>query len=125
MEVLVSLHKIQKGADFWLGICAGKSSVAQYLVDQEGFTRLYIREESHGALLHERNMKVPVMSPDRYTFQDAASLTDFVTRNWQQRWVTIDVQSQKTVEELLKRPSFLLVGVDAPVNVRWARLKAM
>lgn len=50
------------------------------------------------------------------------SLLDFVTRHWQQRWVTTDVWNEAILENLLRRPSFILVSVDAPVSLRWKRL---
>ena len=57
------------------------------------------------------------------TFDDAGSLLEYVTKHWQQRWVTTDVWNEGILEDFRKRPSFLLVSVDAPVSLRWKRVK--
>ncbi|KAL1629601.1 Deoxycytidine monophosphate (dCMP) deaminase [Diplodia seriata] len=55
---------------------------------------------------------------------DVQSLIDFVTKKWQDRWVTTDIWDEDVVDALLRRPFFLLVSVDAPVTLRWERFKA-
>ena len=61
-------------------------------------------------------------SEDR-CFETVEELLKFVTKRWQQRWVTIDVWDEIILESLLRRPFFLLVSVDAPVSLRWQRFK--
>ena len=56
-------------------------------------------------------------------FASVESLLDFVTKQWQQRWVTTDMWNEDILESLLRRPSFILVSVDAPISLRWKRLK--
>jgi len=58
------------------------------------------------------------------TFVNIQSLIDFVTRRWQERWVTTDIEDEVSLDSLLRRPFFILVGVDAPVSVRWRRFEA-
>lgn len=57
------------------------------------------------------------------SFANVESLLDFVTKNWKRRWVTTDIWNEEVLENLLRRPSFILVSVDAPVSVRWKRFR--
>ena len=101
----------------YLGICAGKNSVANYLTQNLGFVRLHLTQEPSPPLEDEQHD-----AGEEY-FACVQSLLLFVTRHWQQRWVTTDVWSESILENLLKRPSFILVSIDAPVGLRWKRLK--
>jgi dCMP deaminase len=92
------------------GICSGKRTCAQYLVDHHGFTRLYLQKSSD-------------QSADEHTFQTVGDLIDFVTTRWMQRWVTTDVHSEGVLDDLERRPFFILISVDAPVSVRWKRFQ--
>lgn len=74
--------------------------------------------------------RVPVLnrapretSTDDETFLTVQALVDFVTKRWQQRWVTTDVWDEAVLEMLSRRPFFILVSVDAPVSIRWSRFK--
>lgn len=60
---------------------------------------------------------------DDKTFLTVEALIDFVTKSWQQRWVTTDVWDEGVLETLSRRPFFILVSVDAPVSIRWRRFK--
>jgi dCMP deaminase len=97
------------------GICAGKRTVAQYLVDHHGFTNIYLQNSTT-----DKRSAVP---KDAHVFQDVDSLVDFVTTRWQQRWVTTDVHSEAVLDIIERRPFFILISVDAPVSVRWQRFK--
>ena len=59
-----------------------------------------------------------------YHFPDVETLIDSITKKWDQRWVTIDIWDEEVFEALSRRPFFLLVSVDAPLGLRWRRLKA-
>jgi dCMP deaminase len=59
-----------------------------------------------------------------YAFSTTDDLLDFVTRQWRERWVTTDIHSEAILDQLLRRPFFILVSVDAPVHVRWQRFHA-
>ncbi len=100
-----------------LGICAGKNSVADYLTENLGFVRLHLAQEVPSPLQAEQH------NADEKSFASVQSLLDFITKQWQQRWVTTDVWNEIVLENLLRRPSFILVSVDAPVSLRWKRLK--
>lgn len=97
-------------------ICAGKNTVAQYLVECHAFTRVSIRPAEAGAETD------PASSPT--VFASAEALLDFVTTRWRERWVTTDVASEAVLEVLCRRPFFLLISVDAPLAVRWRRAQA-
>lgn len=58
---------------------------------------------------------------EQHVFADIDALLDFVTLRWKERWVTTDIWDDKVVDDLLRRPFFLLISVDAPVSVRWKR----
>ena len=104
------------------GICAGKNSVAEYLVKHHGFTRLYMKPPSP-SLEREDSTEFGTDSLNTLVFENALSLLEHVTKQWQQRWVTTNVWNESVLDVFLRRPSFLLVSVDAPVSLRWIRLK--
>lgn len=54
-------------------------------------------------------------------FADVDSLLDFMTKRWNERWVTTDIWDNHVLDRLLQRPFFLLVSVDAPLGLRWKR----
>lgn len=101
----------------YIGICAGKNSVADYLTETHGFVRLHLAQKPSPLL------EVKKHNAKENSFTSVESLLDFVTKQWQQRWVTTDVWNENILENLLRRPSFILVSVDAPVSLRWKRLK--
>ena len=114
------------------GICAGKHSVADYLVEQLGFSKLYLARTSPTPLVEKSasQARVPVLDRapretdiDDETFPTVQDLVDFVTKRWQQRWVITDVWDEDVLELLSRRPFFSLVSVDAPVSIRWRRFK--
>ncbi|KAK4695083.1 hypothetical protein P7C71_g2597, partial [Lecanoromycetidae sp. Uapishka_2] len=98
-------------------ICAGKNSVAEYLTDNLGFMRLHLNhlpsvEDSKSKQI---NSAYPAHGQASRSFEDVESLLDFVTKQWKQRWVTTDVWNEDILENLHRRPSFILVSVDAPI----------
>lgn len=110
------------------GLCAGKHEVVNYLVQEHNFKVLRlecpVREPSSNlpAPIHE------VLSIDKHervakTFTSARDLISYVTKRWRDRFVTTDVQNERVLEVLLRRPFFILVSVDAPISVRWKRYK--
>lgn len=112
------------------GICAGKSSIASYLVEAHSFTRVRLARGAAATPEVEKSASsahVPCSEPDpvdqQHTFPDVDALLDFVTLRWRERWVTSDIWDDRVVDALLRRPFFLLVSVDAPVSVRWQRFR--
>ncbi|KAK3325833.1 cytidine deaminase-like protein [Apodospora peruviana] len=127
-------------------ICAGKSTVAQYLVDHHGFTQLYVSDQrlpsqkttTNGADTQKEQDSVETQStsiaaeqannrgllPQRrkqHVFATADELLEFVTQRWRERWVTDDIFSEAVLDMYARRPFFLLISVDAPLTVRWRR----
>lgn len=91
------------------GICSGKRTVAQYLVEHHGFTRIYL------------DPTATTTTPE--TFLSVDALVEFVTTRWQQRWVTTDIHNEAVLDILVRRPFFILISVDAPVSMRWKRFQ--
>ncbi|KAI0095450.1 cytidine deaminase-like protein [Daldinia grandis] len=118
--------------------CAGKSTVAQYLIEHHGFKKLHLKlsapkNEAHPGtsdsdadlIVSDASKKgLPLsrkqISPS-YTFSTTTALLDFVTKHWRSRWVTTDVHNETVLETLSRRPFFILISVDAPLIVRWQR----
>ncbi|KAF2445429.1 hypothetical protein P171DRAFT_358518, partial [Karstenula rhodostoma CBS 690.94] len=111
------------------GICAGKSSIASYLVEEHRFKRIRLARTAAIPPVDKSapNSHVPPAEPSpidaQYTFSNVDSLLEFVTLRWRENWVTTDIWDDNVVDALLRRPFFLLVSVDAPVSVRWQRFK--
>ncbi|KAL8306187.1 hypothetical protein RB601_009044 [Gaeumannomyces tritici] len=109
-------------------ICAGRSTVAQYLVSHHGFKRLEIRkpaqegQDGPSAANGSGDQKAAAKTTGQpLSFSDADELLDFVTKRWRERWVTV-VTTVAVLDLLARRPFFLLISVDAPVTTRWKRL---
>ena len=113
-----------------IGICAGKSAVADYLVKEHFFKRLYLERTAPTPSVEKSASNASIPSEKSTTdlevpsFEHAEALLDFVTKKWRQRWVTTDIWDESVLDILQRRPFFLLISVDAPVSVRWERFKA-
>ncbi|EDK40888.2 hypothetical protein PGUG_04986 [Meyerozyma guilliermondii ATCC 6260] len=109
-------------------VCAGKTEVARYLTFQ-GFERIALLEPS----LEEKgnlNGNYDVGNDDgdeslqpKNVFSNIGQLVDFVTENYRDNYVLCDVERLDVLEALQKRPFFLHVSIDAPVQRRHSRLK--
>lgn len=69
---------------------------------------------------------LPAFPPRRSyptTFASPEELLNYVTRNWRNNFVTVDLATSPLVSLFAKRPFFLLVGVDAPLLQRYHRLQ--
>ncbi|KAK8089679.1 hypothetical protein PG997_004640 [Apiospora hydei] len=125
--------------------CAGKSTVAQYLVEHHGFQRLHLSvpRVSNGTAPASEPAEESVSSdslqndgfanqlavrgkasPPAHSFTSATDLLDFVTKYWRSRWVTTDIHDEAVLDVLSRRPFFILVSVDAPIVIRWRRYQA-
>ncbi|KAI1745178.1 cytidine deaminase-like protein [Xylaria scruposa] len=127
--------------------CAGKRTVAQYLVEHHGFKKLHIENQKLGQTQNGASQSVAndiqttaegngvttrepairfkngIPRPE-HTFASEGDLLDFVTKHWRSRWVTTDIHSEAVLDALSRRPFFILISVDAPVTVRWRRHQA-
>ncbi|KIK07201.1 hypothetical protein K443DRAFT_87498 [Laccaria amethystina LaAM-08-1] len=57
-------------------------------------------------------------------FPSPHSLLDYVTRNWQENFVTSDLDTRELVDLFVRRPFFLLLSIDAPLYERFLRSKS-
>ncbi|KAK2747615.1 Deoxycytidine monophosphate (dCMP) deaminase [Onygenales sp. PD_40] len=106
------------------GICSGKHSVAEYLIQNYGFQQLQLIHRPYRLLGEHEPPPFPTDQTPKngsHAFQTVDELLDFVTKRWRDRWITTDIWDDETLERLLLRPFFLLVSVDAPVSLRWHR----
>ena len=139
-EMFIGLCGGQYQKNFWrrpesnphLGICAGKHSVAKYLVEHRGFYELHLARTSSTPLVEKSASEARLFKPgledhekqlDGVSFSSVNLLLEHVTKQWHRRWVTTDIWDEEILESLLRRPFFLLVSVDAPITLRWERFK--
>lgn len=129
------------------GLCSGKNTIAQYLVEHLGFQRLYLHNQSSSTILSNPEKKessgTTTTSPNvadtttisasiSYSpqsscslhFDTADELIAFVTKNWQTRYVITHIASFELLDQLSQRPFFLLIKVDAPLMKRYERYLA-
>ena len=109
-----------------LGLCAGKQSIANYLIKTHGFRQLEVTVS--GRSQPDEDTITPDTAPPRpssptaeQTFATVDELIDFVLPRWQENWVTTSILDNVAIEKLMIRPFFLLISVDAPIILRWRR----
>lgn len=116
-----------------IGICAGKHTVANYLVEHHAFSKLHLARTTATPFIEKSSLKLHVPDNDCQSsrsacngssFHTVEALVEFVTQEWHQRWVIADIWDEKLLETLSRRPFFLLVSIDAPVSLRWRRFNA-
>lgn len=117
----------------FLGICAGKQSIANYLIKSHGFNQLEVavsgRPQVDENIITSDSAPAPVptlaprpSSPTvAHTFATVDELIDFVLPRWQESWVTTSILDNVAIEKLMIRPFFLLINVEAPTILRWRR----
>ncbi|ROV96413.1 hypothetical protein VSDG_05411 [Cytospora chrysosperma] len=113
------------------GICSGKSTVAQYLIDYHGFKHVSVeaghtptsQEQTSSSEGDTRNPNTHHKRPSSsaLVFSTSGELLDYVTQRWRERWVMTNILSKTALEDFSRRPFFLLISVDAPLLVRWKR----
>ena len=114
------------------GICSGKHSVANFLLEKYGFQKLEIMRDvetpkveksADGVKLNGYISKLVNGDSHRAPFPNVEALLEFVTARWREHFVTTDIWDDTILDALIKRPFFLLISVDAPVSMRWTRFK--
>ncbi|XHG06383.1 hypothetical protein AWENTII_009581 [Aspergillus wentii] len=113
------------------GICSGKHAIAEFLIQQQGFQLLELSNKSYPQIANDSDDDLRLQASEirkrgiahspEFVFENVELLVDFVTKRWQECWVTTDIWDGATLDRLLQRPFFLLVSVDAPVSLRWKR----
>ncbi|CAG8463739.1 6192_t:CDS:2 [Ambispora leptoticha] len=88
-------------------LCAGKHSVAKWLVSK-GFVYLGLNQREHAGL-------------ETLLFDKDEDILNHVTEHWLQNFVTCDIESMRTLEIFNKRPFFMLIAVDSPMSLRYVR----
>lgn len=103
----------------------------KYLVEHHAFTQLHLTRNvaTPSMEISATEAQVPVVDhlavadDDNFCFTTVDELLEFVTKRWQECWVTVDIWDEGTLECLSRRPFFLMVSIDAPVSLRWTRFK--
>ncbi|CDR42341.1 CYFA0S09e01530g1_1 [Cyberlindnera fabianii] len=104
---------------------SGKTEIARYLT-QKGFEFIdYKRDTSitdriNGLDLNEATLDINELTPQT-VFESLGDLIDYVTMKWRTLFVMTDINSIHDISLLAKRPFFLHISVDAPLNIRWNR----
>ena len=107
---------------FCLGICAGKHSVAKYLIENHGFQHLSVQGDVKQDPGYECHLsRKTFLEGSCQSFRTIDELLDFATARWNQRWVTTEKWDDELLDALLVRPYFLLLSIDAPITLRWRR----
>lgn len=113
------------------GICAGKHSVAEFLIHEYNFQLVRLASKSYSWVSDEKDDSLCLQGSEivhkdeaqssGLAFDTVDTLLTFVTKRWRERWVTTDIWDISVLDRFLQRPFFLLVTVDAPVSLRWKR----
>ncbi|GAB7347647.1 hypothetical protein MBLNU459_g4515t1 [Dothideomycetes sp. NU459] len=108
-------------------ICAGKTSVADYLIEKHNFISISIARPKSKSFPDDGDAPVDRsitgdMAP-QLEFPDVKTLDDHMSHSWQENCVLTTIWDESVLETLLKRPFFIFVSVDAPIGVRWRRFR--
>ncbi|RKP09069.1 cytidine deaminase-like protein [Thamnocephalis sphaerospora] len=105
--------------------CSGRHTVARLLVERDGFRLLTIRAPAGTVPGPVAPARIGSDDDDNNNaFANAKQLLAYVTPRWRERFVTCDIASLDVLEQLRHRPFFVLLAVDAPTLIRYARLTA-
>ncbi|KAF9887572.1 Deoxycytidine monophosphate (dCMP) deaminase [Aspergillus nanangensis] len=113
------------------GICSGKHTIAEYLIQHQGFQLLELKNKNDPKLADGPEDDLRLQASEftktessqlpQLSFESLDVLLEFATKQWQGLWVTTDISEGAILDRFLLRPFFLLVSVDAPVSLRWKR----
>ncbi|PNS16112.1 hypothetical protein CAC42_4513 [Sphaceloma murrayae] len=108
------------------GLCAGKNSVADYLIEKHGFTPLSIERPASTPSVEKSasDTSLRSTSPKPLSFTTPEALLDHVTASWTTNFVTTSLYSQHILDVLSRRPFFILISVSAPITIRYLRFRA-
>ncbi|KAF2772479.1 hypothetical protein EJ03DRAFT_266482 [Teratosphaeria nubilosa] len=108
-------------------ICAGKHSVKDYLISRHNFSELVLTRPGATPSIEKSASEahVPDVQPSETAveFTSTTDLLDHATKKWRTNFVTTSVFSEDTVDTLSHRPFFILLHIDAPISIRWARFR--
>lgn len=112
-------------------LCSGKNEVANYL-GHLGFTRIYLGSET-GILspsvsaedlgLNEAESESRQKAKKDLVFSKIDELLQYVTSRWMDKFVLGGIPDVDTLNALAHRPFFLHIAVEAPITLRWRRMR--
>ncbi|KAJ2008692.1 hypothetical protein H4R26_000011 [Coemansia thaxteri] len=104
-------------------IASGKEEVANYLVHQLAFTRLYLSKDQPDPSVSIQNGGVHSCtdSNEPRVFATVKLLLNYITPRWRQNYVSTDITSPVDLYLMWKRPFAMVVGIDAPTSIRYKR----
>ncbi|KAH0591034.1 hypothetical protein H2248_001144 [Termitomyces sp. 'cryptogamus'] len=62
-----------------------------------------------------------IFNDNTLVFPSAIELLQYVTKNWQLNFVTIDLRTQELIKLFVRRPFFMLLSIDGPLTLRFMR----
>ncbi|KAF7972196.1 hypothetical protein HWV62_18676 [Athelia sp. TMB] len=108
---------------------SGKNTIKQYLLNK-GFTALalepngvdqwYANDQPPHSAQNEKSLP-ETDSAGTLVFPSPPALLDYITTRWAANFVTTALNTRDLVGLCSRRPAFLLVRVDSPLGVRFAR----
>ncbi|KAH0372465.1 deoxycytidylate deaminase, partial [Aureobasidium melanogenum] len=103
-------------------ICAGKATVADYLIKKHNFTPLTIKRNDETPAI-EKSANFAHWTSAALEFPSALLLDQYVSENWRENYVLTTIWNEAILDTLAKRPHFILLSIDAPISVRWQRFR--
>ncbi|KAG9963559.1 deoxycytidylate deaminase, partial [Aureobasidium melanogenum] len=103
-------------------ICAGKATVADYLIKKHNFTPLTIKRNDEIPAI-EKSANFAHWTSAALEFPTALLLDQYVSENWRENYVLTTIWNEAILDTLAKRPHFILLSIDAPISVRWQRFR--
>ncbi|KAI4730463.1 deoxycytidylate deaminase [Aureobasidium sp. EXF-10728] len=103
-------------------ICAGKATVADYLIKKHNFTPLTIKRDDKTPTI-EKSANFAHWTSAALEFPTALLLDQYVSENWRENYVLTTIWNEAVLDTLAKRPHFILLSIDAPISVRWQRFR--
>eukprot|EP00833_Pecoramyces_ruminatium_P004756 jgi/Orpsp1_1/1178788/evm.model.c7180000066742.2 len=118
-------------------IASGKRTIADYLIKNFKFEEIYLQHENSDDKIINLTTKNIIDSNNKLTtigkeiiknkdaliFKETQKFLDFVTSNWTDNYVLCSECYSSDLLLFKKRPSFLLISVNAPVMKRYKRYK--
>ncbi|ORX86209.1 putative deoxycytidylate deaminase [Anaeromyces robustus] len=115
-------------------IASGKRTIANYLKSNYNFTEIYLQYDNNEEIINfttdniiNNNKHISpfgkeiINSNDAIVFNNSQKLLDFVTINWTKNYVLFSECIVPDVLLFKKRPTFLLISVNAPIIKRYKR----
>ncbi|KAL1310914.1 hypothetical protein AAFC00_001141 [Neodothiora populina] len=124
-------------------ICAGKQSVANYLIQTHDFTPLSMKRPSPTPAIEKSAdlcdvpsstpssspattsaTTITTATPQPIEFENVNALDEHVSRDWRTNFVLTTIWNESILDHLQKRPYFIFMSIDAPTGLRWQRFRA-